>query len=72
MDIRSITRYLLVLVATFFILNGTFALLNQANSFLNFAGFVLIASWILLVAGTKGFTKLPLKNRKHHNGNTPS
>jgi ABC-type iron transport system FetAB permease component len=72
MNIRSIIRYLLVLVATFFVLNWTFALLNQADSFLNFAGFVLIASWILLVVGTKGFTKLPLKNRKHHNGNTSS
>ncbi|RRB10225.1 phage holin family protein [Larkinella knui] len=70
MDIKSVVRYLMVLVASFFILNWTFDLLNRANSFLNFAGFLLITAWILVVIGTKGFKRIPLKNQNHNNGNT--
>jgi hypothetical protein len=72
MDIKSVTRYLIVLVATFFIVNWTFALLNEANSLLNLAGFMLISSWILIAIGTKGFKKFPIKNHNHENGSTPS
>ncbi|RRB02029.1 hypothetical protein [Larkinella rosea] len=72
MDTKSIARYLLVLVATFYVINWTFALLNRSNSLLNLAGFLLIASWGLVLLETKFFKSNPLKKHNPDNGSTPS
>ncbi|GAB3928045.1 hypothetical protein [Larkinella terrae] len=72
MDTKSIVRFLLILVTTFYVVNWTFALLNRADSLLNLTGFLLIASWGLLLIDTKFFTTNPLKKYTHKNGNTPS
>lgn len=72
MDTKSTARYLIILVATFYVVNWTFALLNRSDSLLNLAGFLLLACWGLLLLDTKLFKSNPLKKHNHHNGNTPS
>lgn len=72
MNTKSTVRYLISLVATFYVVNWAFALLNRSNSLLNLAGFLLIAFWGLLLLNTKLFTSNPLKKHTHNHGDTLS